>query len=125
MLKKDWGFDGMVMSDWGAVHEPSRVVNAGNDLEMPGRGFWRPTKSKRRSAGGLTTPLQIDQNVTRIVRTVLRSGVMDGPNTPNPALVNSPASREVALRVAQEGIVLLKNERQLLPLDASKIRSLP
>ncbi len=124
VLKRGWGFDGLVMSDWGGVHESARVINAGNDLEMPGRGFLAPAKVKDDLARGLTTQAQIDANVTRIVRTILRSGVVDGPKTPNPALVNSEASRDVALRAAEEGIVLLKNERQLLPLDASKIRTI-
>ncbi|WP_170065502.1 beta-glucosidase [Abditibacterium utsteinense] len=124
VLKRGWGFDGVVMSDWGGVHEAARVINAGNDLEMPGRGFLAPEKVKDARTSGLTTQSQIDENVRRIVRTILRSGVVDGPKTPNPALVNSSASREVALRAAQEGIVLLKNERGLLPLNATKIRSI-
>ena len=124
VLKRDWGFDGLVMSDWGGVHQTAPVINAGNDLEMPGRGFLAPEKVKDALARNLTTRAQIDENVTRIVRTILRSGVVDGPKTRNPALVNSEAHREVALRVAQEGIVLLKNERALLPLDARRVRSI-
>lgn len=124
VLKRGWGFDGLVMSDWGGVHEAARTINAGNDLEMPGRGFLAPEKVKDALARNFTTRAQIDENVSRIVRTILRSGVVAGPKTPNPALVNSEASREVALRAAQEGIVLLKNERAMLPLDAKKIRSI-
>ncbi len=124
VLKRGWGFDGLVMSDWGGVHETANVINAGNDLEMPGRGFLSPAKVQDALARGLTTQAQIDGNVRRIVRTILRSGVLNGPKTRNPALVNSAANREVALQAAQEGIVLLKNERQILPLNASKIRSI-
>lgn len=124
VLKRGWGFDGLVMSDWGGVHEVARVINAGNDLEMPGRGFLALAKVQDALARSLTTQAQIDANATRIVRTILRSGVVDGPKIPNPALVNSDASRDVALLAAQEGMVLLKNERQLLPLDASKIRTI-
>ena len=124
VLKRGWGFDGLVMSDWGGVHQAAPTINAGNDLEMPGRGFLAPEKVKDALGRGLTTRAQIDENVSRIVRTILRSGVADGPRTPNSALVNSPGSREVALRVAQEGIVLLKNERQMLPLDARRVRSI-
>jgi beta-glucosidase len=124
VLKRGWGFDGLVMSDWGGVHETARTINAGNDLEMPGRGYMAPDKVKDAIARGLTTQAQVDANVTRIVRTILRSGVVNGIKKPNPALVNSDAHREVALKAAQEGIVLLKNERQLLPLDASTIRSI-
>ena len=124
VLKRGWGFDGLVMSDWGGVHETARVINAGNDLEMPGPGFLSLDKVKDAVARGLVTPDQINQNATRIVRIVLRSGLLDGAKTPNHALVNSAASSQVALRAAQEGIVLLKNERQMLPLDATKLRSI-
>ncbi len=123
VLKKGWGFDGLVMSDWGGVHEAARVINAGNDLEMPGRGYLAPEKVKDALARNFTTQAQVDENVSRIVRTILRSGVVDGVKPRNPALVNSSASSKVALKAAQEGIVLLKNERQILPLDAAKVRS--
>ncbi len=124
VLKRDWGFDGAVMSDWGGVHNGPRSIMAGNDLEMPDLGFMAPAKVKVALGRGAVTMEQINRNVTRTVRTILRSGVIDGVKQPNPALVNSAASREVALKAAQEGIVLLKNERALLPLDASKIRSI-
>ena len=124
VLKRGWGFEGMVMSDWGGVHTATGAINAGNDLEMPGRGFMAPQKVKEVLSRGRVTQAQIDANVTRIVRTILRSGVVDRLKKPSPQVVNSEASRAVALRAAQEGIVLLKNERQTLPLDASKLRSI-
>ena len=97
---------------------------AGNDLEMPDRGFMAPAKIKVALERGTVTMAQINENVTRTVRTILRSGVIDGAKTPNPALVNSDASRQIALKAAQEGIVLLKNERSMLPLDSKKVRSI-
>ncbi len=124
VLKRGWGFDGMVMSDWGGVHTATSAISAGNDLEMPGRGIMAPERVKDALARGRITQAQIDQNVTRILRTVLRSGVVDGLKPPDHRLVNSEASRAVALKAAQEGIVLLKNERQTLPLDAYKIHSI-
>ena len=124
VLKRGWGFDGMVMSDWGGVHSGPRSVMAGNDLEMPDRGFMAPAKIKVALERGTVTMAQINENVTRTVRTIIRSGVIDGVKKPDPALVNSDASRAVALQAAQEGIVLLKNERAILPLDASKLRSI-
>ena len=124
VLKRDWGFDGVVMSDWGGAHPGTRIINAGNDLEMPDRGFLAPAKVKAGLEDGTVSQASINENATRIVRMILRSGVIDGVPTPNPALVNSDASRKVALKAAQEGIVLLKNERSMLPLDASKVRSI-
>ena len=124
VLKRGWGFDGLVMSDWGGVHDGPRAIMAGNDLEMPDRGFMAPAKVKAALQRGTVTMDQINENVTRTVRLILRSGVIDGAKQPDATLVNSEASRAVALKVAQEGIVLLKNERQLLPLDSTKIRSI-
>lgn len=123
VLKRGWNFDGMVMSDWGGTHTATSAINAGNDLEMPGRGIMSPERVKDALRRGRVTQGQIDQNVTRIVRTILRSGVVDGLRRPNPKRVNSEASRKVALQAAQEGIVLLKNERGILPLDVSRIHS--
>jgi beta-glucosidase len=124
VLKRGWNFDGVVMSDWGGVHETARTINAGNDLEMPGPTFLSQDKVKDALDRGLVTTEQIDQNVRRILRTVFRSGVVDGVRPPNHALVNSDAHREVALKAAQEGIVLLKNKGGLLPLNPNTIRSI-
>ena len=124
VLKRGWGFDGMVMSDWGGVHTATGAINAGNDLEMPGRGFMAPEKVQAALDLGKVTQAQIDANVTRIVRTILRSGVVEGVAKPDPKLVNSDASRAVALQAAREGIVLLKNDARTLPLDAAKLKSI-
>ena len=124
VLKRGWGFDGAVMSDWGGVHETARVINAGNDLEMPGPSLLAPPKVKAALERGQVTQEQIDANARRIIRTIIRSGVIDGAKTPDQALVNSDANREIAFQAALESLVLLKNERQTLPLDATKIRSI-
>ena len=124
VLKKDWGWDGMVMSDWGAVHETARVINAGNDLEMPGPGLLAPRNVRRALDRGLTTQAQIDENVHRLLRAIIRVGLLDGPRTPNHALVNSPEHQRLTFEAAAQGIVLLKNAGGVLPLDADRIRSI-
>ncbi len=123
VLKKGWGYSGMVMSDWGGVHAVARTIEAGNDLEMPNGEFLSPEHVKAELARGTITQDQIDQNVRRTLRTVLRSGVVDGLKAPDHSLVNSDAHRAVALKAAQESMILLKNEGNLLPLDTTKIRS--
>jgi len=122
VLKKGWGFDGLVMSDWGAVHEVG-VVEDGTDLEMPGGKL---------SVGALQNALQdnvisqasVDDSVHRILRMILRTGLMDSPKTPDPALVNSPAHQKLAYEAAAKGIVLLKNEGSILPIDPAKIHTI-
>ncbi len=124
VLKKGWGWDGMVMSDWGAVHETAAVIDAGNDLEMPGPGFLVPKNVTPALSRGTTTQADIDANVHRILRAILRVGLLDGPRTPDHALVNSPEHQRLTFEAASKGIVLLKNAGGVLPLDAARIKSI-
>jgi beta-glucosidase len=123
VLKKQWGFDGLVMSDWGGVHETA-VVQAGNDLEMPTGENMSVPKLKAALEKGSITQAAVDDSVRRILRTILRVGLLDGPLHPDHNLVNSPAHAQLALQAAEQGIVLLKNRNELLPLDASRIKSI-
>ena len=122
-LKQDWQFDGMVMSDWGGVHETA-VVQAGNDLEMPKGEHMSVAKLKAALADGSVTQVAVDDSVRRILRTVIRVGLLDGPMTQNPAMVNSSEHSQLAFKAATEGIVLLKNDGDVLPLDHQKIKSI-
>ncbi|RYG67396.1 beta-glucosidase, partial [bacterium] len=126
VLKRSWGFKGMVMSDWWGVHETAGPIRAGNDIEMPGpeRAKMTPANVQGALDRGQVTVADIDANVRRLIFTMLRSGVLDNPAAPNPALVNSAAHRDVALQAALEGTVLLKNEGNILPLDATKLKSI-
>lgn len=123
ILKGEWGFDGLVMSDWGGVHETD-VVQDGNDLEMPTGDHMSVPKLKAALADGSVTQAAVDDSVHRILRTIIRVGLLDGPLQPDPRLVNSRAHDQLAFEAATKGIVLLKNDRDLLPLDCSRIKSL-
>ena len=123
VLKREWGFDGMVMSDWGAVHETD-VVQDGNDLEMPAGKFMSVPKLKAALANGSVAQAAVDDSVHRILRTIIRVGLLDGPMHPDATKVNSAAHSALALKVAEEGIVLLKNKRNILPLDRGRIKSI-
>lgn len=124
VLKKGWGFDGLVMSDWGGVHETARVINAGNDLEMPGPGFLARDKVATALQNNQISQTAIDDNVHRILRAIVRVGLLDGPRQPNHALVNSPAHQQLSREAAEEGIVLLKNTGAVLPLNPALVHSL-
>ena len=124
VLKKGWGFDGMVMSDWGGVHETA-VVQAGNDLEMPGNRDVTPEKLAAAIDNGTVTQAAIDDSAQRVLRTLIRAGLLDGePRKPDPKVVNSPEHRALAYEAATKGVVLLKNEGHLLPLDRKAVRSI-
>lgn len=123
VLKKGWGFDGIVMSDWGGVHEPT-TAQAGNDLEMPGGKF--STVENLRDALAKKTLSQdaVDDSVKRILRTILRTGLLDGPIPRDAKLVNSAEHKTLAREAAEQGIVLLKNAGGLLPLDRKTVKSI-
>lgn len=123
VLKKGWGFDGLVMSDWGGVHE-TPVVQAGNDLEMPTGANMSVKKLTAALAAGTVTQAAVDDSVRRILRTVIRVGLLDHPAQPDPSKVNSAEHDQVAFEVAAEGVVLLKNEGAVLPLDRQQIKSI-
>ena len=143
VLKKQWGFQGFVISDWGSTYSTADTVNAGMDLEMPGgeamrTWFAKPqTQADGNGAGWLTqekvlaamkagkvAEAAIDDNVGRILRVMFASGVFDRAPAAAAAEVDTPAQRAVAREAATESIVLLKNGGGLLPLDAAKVKSI-
>ena len=142
VLKKEFGFKGFVVSDWGSTYSTAPTVNAGMDVEMPGgppMKAWlaRPqTQASGNGDGWLTadkvlaevkaghiSEATLDDNVSSILRVILESGIMDHPHTQT-GEVDTPEQQKVARQGETEGIVLLKNEGSLLPLDAAKIRTI-
>ena len=124
ILKNGWGWDGLVMSDWGAAHETSGIIAAGNDLEMPGGAYLTHDKVARALKSGRVTQAEIDDSVRRILRVIVRVGLLDGPRTNDHGVVNSPAHQKLAYEAACSGIVLLKNSNGILPIDAARIKSI-
>jgi beta-glucosidase len=142
ILKKEFGFKGFVISDWGSTYSTAPTVNAGMDLEMPGGAPARAMIASPRSQlsgnsgtwlerdkvlaevkAGHISQAQINDNVGRILRVIFVSGLFDHPHTAG-GEVDTPAQKAVALEGATESIVLLKNDGNLLPLNARKIHSI-
>jgi beta-glucosidase len=123
ILKQEWGYDGVVVSDWGAVHSTAPAANAGLDLEMPGPAKWFGAKLLKAVREGEVSEAQIDDNARRMVRFMLRTGALDGTPRPKGEL-RSESHRAIAREAAEEGIVLLKNDGDLLPFDSTAIRTL-
>lgn len=121
VLKKEWKFDGLVMSDWGAVHSTEGVATNGLDLEMPGGDFLAKEKLLPLVKEGKVKESTIDDKIKRMLRVMFRMGYfdkqLDKPTT------NAPEHRAVALDVARAGIVLLKNENNILPLNPASVKS--
>jgi beta-glucosidase len=123
VLKQGWEFDGLVMSDRGAVHE-TPVAQAGNDLEMPGGEFVTPAKVQEALANKTLSQEAIDDSVRRILRTMIRTGTLNGAVARDPKVVGSAEHKAIAREAAAKGIVLLKNEGELLPLDRNTLKSI-
>jgi beta-glucosidase len=123
VLKTEWGFSGVLMSDWGATHDTLAAVNGGLDLEMPSGSYFNPTALSSLLRKQQITESQIDDKVRRILQLIVRNGFLDHPQLDLAIPENDPTSAAAALAVAQEGIVLLKNDGKLLPLDRKNVHS--
>lgn len=123
VLKKNWGFTGIVMSDWGAVHSAAPTANAGLDLEMPKGDHLNQNLVAEIRAGKVKEAL-IDDKVRRLLRVMFTIGLFDAEVREESSLVNNAAHRQVARDVAAAGVVLLKNRDTVLPFDRSRIRSI-
>jgi beta-glucosidase len=123
VLKKQWGFQGAVVSDWGAVHSTVATANAGCDLEMPtGKFMNRPAILKAIAEGQVAQAL-IDDKVRRILRVLFLSGRFDRRPGEKAGELNTPAHQQLARTAAAESTVLLKNQDGVLPLDPAKVHS--
>ena len=122
VLKGEWGFDGLLMSDWGAVHTTVEAANAGMDLEMPGPPRYLGSLLTQAARNWQVEQTVIDEAARRVLRLIIRSGALDGKH--GAGELRSERNRDAALAVAREAVTLLKNDRGLLPLDGSKIHSL-
>ena len=141
-LRDAWKFDGLVMSDWGALHSTVKAARAGLDLEMPGASSeTNPTPIDQLFGGqhfgstlkaavlnGSVPESTLDTMVTHILTAMFRIGLFDHP-LPNPDsvknnVVSTPSHLALSTRIATDGTVLLKNARSLLPLSTRSLHSI-
>ena len=118
VLRQDWRFPGWVMSDWGAVHSTSEAVRAGLDQESgadwDSRSYFGEPLAVAVAEGTVTTT-QLNTMAHRILRTMFASGVIDNPPVLRP--LDIAIDMQVAQHAEEEGLVLLRNEKNLLPLS--------
>ncbi len=124
VLKGEWGFQGVLMSDWDATYDGVASVNNGLDLEMPSPKFMNAKNLVPAVQSGQVNEATIDEHLLRLFRTELRYGWTDRPQFDPADSTYSVADRAVALEGALESITLLKNEGNLLPLDPAKIKNI-
>ena len=116
ILRGAWGFEGMVVSDWGGINDRVRGVEAGNDLEMPGSGDHNRNKIIAAVREGRLSKDALAQAATGVTALVLKAAAAHRPG----AHFDAQAHHALARRAAGEGIVLLQNADQLLPVPVGK-----
>jgi beta-glucosidase len=121
ILRRDWGFRGLVMSDWGAAHSVAPAIRAGLDLEMPNGEQFSPTAIRGALAKKEIEPAQLDEMVRRQLRAIVALH-LDEDASVRPEATDTLDHRALNREAARSGFVLLKNDRDILPLDRSKLK---
>ena len=121
VLKKEWGFQGWVLSDWGGTHSTTKAALNGLDQEMPGGDFFGAPLEKAVDSREVPEA-RLNDMVHRILRSMFACGVIDNP--PVRSVTDPFQGLEDAQHIAEESIVLLKNDGDLLPLDAARVTSI-
>jgi beta-glucosidase len=125
VLKKEWGFNGFVVSDWGGTHSTVKASAAGLDNEEPfndGYDDFFGDKMKGAVKAGSVPMAEVDEHVRRILRSEFASGIVDYPR--KTSVVDVEGGFETSREIAEQSTVLLKNEGGMLPLDRAKVTSI-
>lgn len=117
VLKEEWKYDGVVLSDWGAVKSTVNSACAGLDLEMPGPAKHYGVRLVNAVNNWQVPQHTVDDMARRVLRLVVRSGRLDGNPKAKNAALNTQAHNDIAKKLAAESIVLLKNTENLLPMS--------
>ncbi len=123
ILEGEWGYEGVVISDWGANHSTIPAKNNGLDIEMPGPAKYFGEMLEQAVYNWQVPESVVDESARQILRMIVRSGIMDDPSANPPGSVNTPEHAAVARELSEESITLLKNENHVLPLDATRLKT--
>ena len=124
ILKKEWGFKGVLMSDWDATYDGVAAANGGLDLEMPYAKFMTAETLTAALKSGAVTEATLDDKIRRLLRVSIEYGFLDRPQTDTNISLDNQHGAEVSLEGARESLTLLKNEGALLPLNVAHIHTL-
>lgn len=131
ILKGEWGFDGVTISDWGGVHHGDEVIEGGLDLEMgthtDGLGkdnneyanYYMALHYLELLKSGQADTAELNDHARRVLRTIFRTSMS---SSHWPGRFTCPEHTDIARRIGAEGIVLLKNEGNLLPIDPARVK---
>lgn len=124
ILKEEWGFKGMLMSDWACTYSADKAANHGLDMEMGSNSWLIREKLLPLIKEGVVTEETINDKVRRIYGACISMGFLDRDQKDSSIDIYNLEANQLAHDALKEGIILLKNERQILPLDKSKIKSI-
>lgn len=129
ILRNEWGFDGVYVTDWGAAHSTIPSMEAGLDLEMGTLidkyedWYYANPLIEAVKSGKIPMSL-VDEKVGDVLRVMIKTNVLDPKKRFGPGFMNTKEHQQATYDAAAEAIVLLKNQNNLLPLDFSSIKSL-
>jgi beta-glucosidase len=124
VARKEWGFKGIMMSDWTSTYDGVAAANGGLDLEMPSGKFMNRETLLPAVHAGKVTEATIDDKIRRILRTAIQFGWLDRDQTDLSIARLNLEGRQVALEAARAGMVLLKNEGNVLPLEKTSVHTI-
>jgi beta-glucosidase len=124
VLKGNWGFKGFVISDWVSTYSTVDAANAGLDLEMPQGVYFKKDSLVKALKEGKITEETINDKVSRLLRVMFMAELFDNKTKYDTTVYSNEDHKKLALKSAEEGIVLLKNQDHILPLDLTKIKRL-
>ncbi len=119
ILRNEWGYDGLVVSDWGAVHNVGKVLKAGLDLVMPARNTMVEEVLAALDNGEITHA-DVDRAVDRVLTAIRAIDALPKPEES----FDRAAAHEMATEVEREAITLLKNEERILPIDTNRVKKI-
>jgi len=120
ILRKEFGFNGVLLSDWGGVKSTTPSLKASLDLEMPGPGNYYEKPLRKALKKGLVSEQEIDEAALRMIKLILKTNL--GKNYEKREILVD--NKDMARLVAEESMVLLKNDNNILPLKSKKIKSI-
>ncbi|KAJ5897095.1 beta-glucosidase I [Penicillium subrubescens] len=116
ILRKEWGWEGLIMSDWFGTYTTSDAINAGLDIEMPGKTRWRGEALAHAVSSNKIPQFKLDERVRNVLNLVNRVDAAGIPEGAEEKSLNRPEDQALMRRAAAESVVLLKNEGNALPL---------
>lgn len=129
ILRKEWGFDGVIVSDWGGVHDTALAAESALDIEMNVTynfdEYYMAAPLLQKIRDGEIAESLLDEKVRNILRLMYRLHMIgDAKKTRKSGTYNAPEHRQAVLEAARESVILLKNEENLLPLQCAQIKTL-